>query len=257
MSKIVGLVPAAGRATRISPLPFSKEIIPIGFYDSIVNGQARPQPKPVSRYLLERMALAQAEKVYFVISPDKVDIPRCYGDGSDVGMPIAYLVIENSRGMPYTLDQARPWLTDETVIFGMPDTIFQPVDAFVRLLEKHQTQKSDLTLGLFPTDQPQRFTSVHMDNNDHVLSVVDKPASTKTNEIVYTWGIACWSSRFTKYMGVSLQKAPLPAKEVVLSEVFQSAIDQKLTVLGLRFDGGEYIDVGTPEDLAMAIKRFN
>lgn len=29
--QLVGLIPAAGRGTRLAPLPFSKELVPVGF----------------------------------------------------------------------------------------------------------------------------------------------------------------------------------------------------------------------------------
>ena len=51
--EIVGLIPAAGRATRLAPLPCSKELVPIGFQTAADGADRRP--KPVSQYLLDRM----------------------------------------------------------------------------------------------------------------------------------------------------------------------------------------------------------
>ena len=46
-----GIVPAAGIGSRIQPLAFSKELLPVG--SRIENGSERP--RAVSEYLVERM----------------------------------------------------------------------------------------------------------------------------------------------------------------------------------------------------------
>ena len=58
--KLIGLVPAAGRATRIQPLPCSKELLPVGFQATgrLDDDQAL-RPKVVSHYLLESMFRAK------------------------------------------------------------------------------------------------------------------------------------------------------------------------------------------------------
>lgn len=60
--EVIGLLPAAGQATRIAPLPGSKELYPIGFR-SVEGGSLRP--KVVCHYLLEKMRLAGIRKAYF------------------------------------------------------------------------------------------------------------------------------------------------------------------------------------------------
>ena len=42
---LIGLIPAAGKATRIAPLPGSKELFPVGFTETLVNGQPRRYPR--------------------------------------------------------------------------------------------------------------------------------------------------------------------------------------------------------------------
>src|ERR671919_790966 len=64
-----GIVPAAGRGSRIHPLAFSKELLPVG--SRADTGIERPCA--VSEYLVERMILGGADKICFVISPGKPD----------------------------------------------------------------------------------------------------------------------------------------------------------------------------------------
>ena len=72
-----GIVPAAGRGSRIQPLAFSKELLPVG--SRLETGVERPCA--VSEYLLERMVAGGATKICFVISPGKSDILAYYGGG--------------------------------------------------------------------------------------------------------------------------------------------------------------------------------
>src|SRR5262245_15338842 len=113
--EVVGLVPAAGRATRIAPLPCSKELYPIGFRS--VDGGKSTAPKVVSHYLLEKMRLAGITKIYIVLREGKWDIPGYFGDGSMLDMKLAYLMIGSPFGTPYTLDAAYPFLECSIIAF--------------------------------------------------------------------------------------------------------------------------------------------
>src|SRR5262249_33409736 len=71
-----GLIPAAGLGSRIQPLAFSKEPLPVGSrWDHGVE-----RPRAVSEYLLERMVLGGATKICFVVSHGKSDILEYYGE---------------------------------------------------------------------------------------------------------------------------------------------------------------------------------
>ena len=59
-----GIIPAAGIGSRIQPLAFSKELLPVG--SRLDNGVERPCA--VSEYLVERMIHGGADKICFVIS---------------------------------------------------------------------------------------------------------------------------------------------------------------------------------------------
>ena len=70
-----GIIPAAGSGSRIQPLAFSKELLPVGSRRET----ATSGPRAVSEYLVERMMAGGADKLCFVISPGKSDILRYYG----------------------------------------------------------------------------------------------------------------------------------------------------------------------------------
>jgi glucose-1-phosphate thymidylyltransferase len=254
MHRLVGLVPAAGHGKRVAFLPCSKELFPIGFAHVGAQNRRELKPRAVGEYLLDRMRIAGVERVLIILSRGKWDIMHYFGDGSRFGLQIAYLFQENVWGMPYALDLARPWLRDEIVLFGMPDTIFRPINAFSKLLIAHQRFSADVTLGLFPTTTPERFGMVEFDNDSYrALNIIDKPDKT---DLKYMWGIGCWGPVFTKFLHNQLQVLSPPSKEIVLGDIFQAAIEANLKVQVLPFEQGEFIDIGTPDELARAVKRF-
>lgn len=156
----IGLLPAGGQATRISPLPGSKELYPIGFRYQEDGGL---RPKVVSHYLLEKMRLAEIRKAYFVMRPGKWDIPTYYGDGSLLDMHLGYLTVHLPFGVPYTLDQAYPFVKDAIVALGFPDILFQPDDTFKRLLARLNTSSADVVINLLPFEHPHKGGMVDFD----------------------------------------------------------------------------------------------
>jgi len=67
--EVIGLLPAGGKATRLAPLPCSKELYPVGFR-ALDEGES-VRPKVVCHYLLEKMRLAGVIKVYIVLGKAK------------------------------------------------------------------------------------------------------------------------------------------------------------------------------------------
>src|SRR5919106_4202484 len=89
-----GIVPAAGIGSRIQPLAFSKELLPVG---SRIDGVTE-RPRAVSEYLIDRMLVGGAEKICLTIAPGKSDIIEYYGGEVGAGRPW-YLVPPPPRGV--------------------------------------------------------------------------------------------------------------------------------------------------------------
>jgi len=258
---LVGVIPAAGTARRLGPLPCSKELLPVGFHDKANEGRCRP--KVVSHYLLERMRLANMSKVYIILRAGKWDIPAYFGDGEMLNLHIAYLIMNFSFGVPYTLDQAYPFIKDSTVVFGFPDILFQPQDAFVQLLAKQAESNADVVLGLFIADQPRKMDMVELDNDGRVRGIQIKPSRTRLR---YAWIIAVWTSAFTHFMHEYVLspsrrdikdktgKIVPEQKELYVGNVIQAALENNMKVESTLFSKGSYMDIGTPEDLIHAVR---
>jgi len=167
--EIIGLIPAAGQATRISPLPLSKELYPIGFQPIGPNDSLRP--KVVCQYLLEKMKLADISNAYLILRSGKWDIPAYFGDGAMLGMNLGYLLMGLPHGVPYSLNQAYPFIQGKMIAMGFPDILFQPKDAFVKLLQRQAQSNAEVVLGLFPTQQPERVGVVDFDSRESMQAV--------------------------------------------------------------------------------------
>jgi len=195
ISELIGIVPAAGAGSRLSPYPNAKELFPIGYQRVRVNDRIERRPKVISQYLIENMINGGVRRFFFILGEGKHDIMHYYGNGSSYDVDVAYLFQEQLHGMPFAIDLVYPWLRgDETVVMGMPDTLIEPGDAFAKLLSAHRRWNADLTLGLFRTDKPAKFGMIGIDDESNVIEHVDKPSQT---DLRWLWGIAAgeWSSR--------------------------------------------------------------
>ncbi|MEM1242328.1 MAG: sugar phosphate nucleotidyltransferase [Cyanobacteria bacterium P01_H01_bin.26] len=263
--KIIGLVPAAGQGSRISPLPMSKELFPIGFQDLAHRGL---RPKVACQYLLEAMGQAGVEESFLILRPGKWDIPAYLGDGSQLNMRLAYLTVHVPFGVPFSLNQAYPFVKDAMVAMGFPDILFRPADAYEQLVERLQTSRADVVLGLFPTDQPEKVGLVDVDPDGVVAGIYEKSQLT---HLRYMWAIAVWRPSFTEFLyhhvearrtalignqsPVLMQEMPAYT-ETPIGDVMVDAIANSLRVEAIPFETGQYLDIGTPENLINAVYHY-
>jgi glucose-1-phosphate thymidylyltransferase len=262
---LVGVIPAAGIASRLGPLPCSKELLPVGFHKDRKGGQS--QPKAIAHYLLERMQTANVSRVYIILRKGKWDIPNYFGDGKMLDMSIAYLLMDLPFGVPFTIDQAYPFIKEATVVFGFPDILFEPEDAFVQLLSRQSATGADIVLGIFPATHPHKMDMVDLDKEGRVRGIQIKPSQTNLR---YAWIIAIWTPVFTNFMHESVvNELALDLKtnggglgkkqELYVGDIIQKALDNNLSIGCVCFSTGTYIDIGTPGDFikAMQFKENN
>jgi glucose-1-phosphate thymidylyltransferase len=251
MAGLLGIVPAGGVGSRLAPYRAPKELIQVG-YRSI---DGRVLPKAAVEHVLTAMREGGVERAFLVLSPIKWDVFRYLGCGRHLGMDLAYLCQEAVLGMPYALDLATPFMADRTVCMGMPDTVVAPDDCFARLIGFHNATGADLSLGVFPTETPQRLAPVVIEPGSHrVLAIVDKP---ENPPVANTWGVAVWSPAFTELLHAYVADALLTQEcELLLSDVFVEAMTAGLAVHALAFASGEYHDIGTPEGLLRTRARL-
>jgi len=224
-----GIVPAAGLGTRIQPLGFSKELLPVG---SQRDGDSE-RPKAVSEYLIERMILGGATGICFVISPGKSDIVEYYG-GSVGAAPACYVVQPQASGLCDAIFRALPITKPtEPVLVGLPDTVWFPDDGLLRLGD------DPISFLLFPVDRPDLFDAVVTDASGRVLEVqVKQPAPSSS----WVWGafkLQGWALKELFDLWCERDRA-----DVYFGSLVNAYIARGGRATGVRA-GEAYVDVGT------------
>ena len=248
MVEIVGIVPAAGQAMRISPLPCSKELYPI----AIRLGEFGMRPKVVSHYLFEHMRRAGIRKAYVILRQGKWDIPTYFNDGTALlDMHLAYLMMRQPLGAPFSLDQAYPFVRETIVALGFPDMVFWPDDIFSRVISRHAENGADVVLGLVPCERPHTADMIELADTGRVRRFVIKQSETN---LIYAWVAAVWTPAFTQfmhdYLHVAVCSGEATRREFFVGDVMQAAIDRGMYVDSVTFANGGYVDIGSPEMLA-------
>jgi tRNA (mo5U34)-methyltransferase len=126
-----GIIPAAGKGSRIQPLAFSKELLLLnaGFQDG------KRWPRAVSDYLMERLVIGGATRLCCVISASKSDI-LAYDGGAAYGVPLCYCVQPEPLGLCDAIFRALPLIgPNQPVLVGLPDTVWFPADGLCALPE--------------------------------------------------------------------------------------------------------------------------
>ena len=250
---MLGIIPAAGAGSRIQPLAFSKELLPVG---SRFDGDTE-RPRAVSEYLVDRMIRGGATKLCFVISPGKSDILEYYG-GAVGGASVCYVVQPQPAGLCDALFRALPLVhADEPVMVGLPDTIWFPEDGLCAL------GNDALSFLLFPVERPEFFDAVVTDDEGRVIEIQVKQASALS-----TWVWGAFKMPGTVFHELyELWRQPERGDEY-MGTLVNAYIERGGRAFGVRA-GLAYVDVGTlhgyreaigllsgKQELIAAVQRF-
>lgn len=241
MCSLWGVIPAAGNGTRIQPLAFSKELLPVGGSKS-EKGEC---PRAISEYIIERMLIAGVNKICVVISPGKYDIIRYYGQGYD-NVNFCYTIQQNPSGLCDALFCTLPLIDkDDYLIMGLPDTVWFPKKSLCAL------GNQSLSLLLFPVEYPEFYDAVAIDKSGYVekIHVKQKKCTEK-----WIWGAIKMSGSVLH----DLYKLWVfdKRKDEYLGTLINKYIDCGGVVHGVKA-GKIYVDVGTLNGYREAIKMLN
>lgn len=249
MKSIIGYIPAGGKGKRMKPFKLSKELIPVDI------------PKEDGSHVvllienaIQTLAYGGIKDIIFTVNNEKDALVKCTNNYYVGKMKInsAYVYQDNKKkeyGLPYAIAGAAPFLKGRTVFMKFPDTIVYPYDCFKELYKFHMRKASDLTLGIFPTDHPERLGPVIVDIEGKVKRIEDKP---KKPSIKNTWNIIIWEDNFLNLVIDTVENARRIGnidEELILSDIFQRSIQKNLRVYGYTFENGFCYDISCIEDV--------
>jgi glucose-1-phosphate thymidylyltransferase len=218
-STVAGVIPAAGYATRLQPLSCSKEILPI-------NG------RPVMDYVIDRMRLAGCTEVRVVTRPDKTDV---IAHAEEVGATVV-LARPATPGESFVagMEGLAP---DDVVLIGWPDTLWEPDDGYVPLVDAVE-RGQEIALGLFRTPDLQRSDVLSFDDSGRVTGIHIKPADPPS---AWIWG--CAAARARALAGLEREEWP--------GSFFNSLCERGFDLHVVRLSD-VWLDIGTKEALERA-----
>jgi NDP-sugar pyrophosphorylase family protein len=220
--RIVGVIPAAGYATRLQPLEGSKEVYRVG-------------GRLLMDYVVERMRAARCDELRVVTRSDKRDVIE---HAEELGARVI-------EGRPETLAQSialgvEGLASKDVALIGLPDTIWDAEEGFARLVAALHDE-TDVALGLFTSAEPERSDVVSLDPSGLVSAVDVKPERPSSNLI---WG--CAAARVAALAGLEHREWP--------GEHFNE-LARAGRVRGVQL-AGDFLDVGTKDALRRAEARF-
>jgi len=232
-----GIVPAAGVGSRIQPLAFSKELLPVG---GRRDGDTE-RPRAVSEYLLDRMVRGGVKKVCFVIAPGKTDLMNYYGN-SYGGASICYAVQARPNGLCDAIFTALPFVDPGAdVLIGLPDTVWFPEDGFEHL------PRNAFSFLLFPVAHPEFFDAVLTDGDGRVREIQVKQADASSHWI---WGaFRLPASTLRALHALWLQRRE---QDPYIGTLVNAWLENGGSAQAVRA-GKQYIDVGTVQGYRGAV----
>ena len=165
-----GIILAGGTGTRLHPstISVSKQLMPV--FD-----------KPMIYYPLSTLMQAGMREVMVITTPD--DQPafrKLLGDGSRLGMEIAYAVQPKPEGLAQALLIADDWLGGAASTLILGDNLFFGDDLDDGLARASE-QESGATIFGYRVSNPSRYGVVGFDDAGRAVSLEEKPERPASN----------------------------------------------------------------------------
>lgn len=169
MNQICGLLLAGGNGTRLSPLTnvVNKHFLPI--YD-----------KPMIYYSISTLMLAEIRDIALISRPqDQANFHRLFGDGSDLGLNIEYIVQPEPKGIPQAYTLAEKFIGNRNVVMTLGDNLF--IGQGLEEILKPKKKIKGIRIFAFPVNNPHDYGVIEFDQKTgQVISIEEKPTKPKS-----------------------------------------------------------------------------
>lgn len=235
-----GIVLAAGRGTRLYPMtrPVCKPLLPV--YD-----------KPLIYYPLSVLMQAGISDVLVIVPPgEEGAFSALLGNGSHLGMHIAYAVQPVARGIADALLIGESFVGEDDVCLVLGDNIFDQPD-FPKTLKKAVEENVGATVFGYYVEDPRPFGVVEFDAQGNAISIEEKPANPKSQYIIP--GLYFYDRQV---MEIAKGLTPSARGELEITDVnLEYLRRQQLRVIPLNRDF-TWLDAGTADSLLEAAETI-
>lgn len=164
-----GIILAGGSGTRLYPITkgISKQIMPI--YD-----------KPMIYYPLSTLMQAGIRDILIITTPqDQDQFKRLLGDGRELGINLQYAAQPSPDGLAQAFIIGEEFIGDDKVALVLGDNIFYG-EAFGASLAACSDPDGG-TVFAYEVSDPERYGVVAFDDNNHAISIIEKPENPQSN----------------------------------------------------------------------------
>jgi mannose-1-phosphate guanylyltransferase len=218
---------AGGKGTRLRPLTLHtpKPIVPI--FDL-----------PFLRYQIDLLRqVPEIDEVVLSLNYQPGRIQEVFGDGSDLGIHIRYVVEPTPLGTGGAIKfAAGESLSDAVVVFNGDVLTSVDLPALMRL---HRERKAKATITLTPVENPTAYGLVETDGNGNISAFIEKPQADKITTNLINAGIYVLEPE-------TFDRIPKDTAWSIERKYFPSLIENGETFVAYEYRG-YWIDIGTPE----------
>lgn len=228
-----GIILAGGSGTRLYPITkaISKQLVPV--YD-----------KPMIYYPLSTMMLAGIKDIMLISTPR--DISRfedLLGDGTQLGINIEYKIQENPNGLAEAFVLGEEFIGDDSVCLILGDNIYYG-SGLSKLVQRSAQKSSGATVFGYQVSDPERFGVVEFDDNQHVISIEEKPEHPASNYAVT--GMYFYDNSVVE---IAKTMKPSPRGELEITDINRAYLENGQLDVELLGRGYAWLDTGTHESL--------
>ncbi len=217
---------AGGKGTRLRPLTLHtpKPIVPIF-------------QKPFLQYQIDLLKrVPEIDEIILSLNYQPRRIEEMFGDGSDLGIKIRYVVEPAPLGTAGAIKYAGDTLEESVVVFN--GDVLTEID-LASVLKLHRERRALATIVLTPVENPSAYGLVETDAGGAVTRFLEKPSPDEITCDTINAGIYILEPS-------TFDRIPRDTAWSIERSFFPSLIERRETFVASIYRG-YWIDIGTPE----------